>query len=111
MENTDVTDKLSYKERKLARKKEQKAKRREQQRLLKEQELEGDVEVEDALEVEMKGINTSFLYFGIWRSYFVWHVEDRDLGGANFLHYGEAKTWNVVPPAYGHSFKKLVNEK
>ena len=63
------------------------------------------------LEVEMKGINTSFLYFGIWRSYFVWHVEDRDLGGANFLHYGEAKTWNVVPPAYGHSFKKLVNEK
>lgn len=52
LKNTDVTDKLSYKERKLARKKEQKAKRREQQLLLKQQ--EGQEQEQDEVELGSK---------------------------------------------------------
>ena len=63
------------------------------------------------LKGKIAGVNTSFLYIGTWRSSFVWHVEDRDLGGANFLHFGEPKTWNVVPPAYGYMLKELAAEK
>ena len=32
-----------------------------------------------------------YLYFGMWRATFSWHVEDMDLYGVNFLHYGAPK--------------------
>ena len=39
-----------------------------------------------------------YLYFGMWRATFSWHVEDMDLYGVNFLHFGAPKTWYCVPP-------------
>ena len=53
MKGLDTTDKLSYKERKLARKKEQKAKRREQQLLLKQQQEVGEMASDDEGENEI----------------------------------------------------------
>ena len=44
-------------------------------------------------ERKITGINTSFLYFGCWRSTFCWHTEDLDFGSANYMHFGERKAW------------------
>jgi len=46
----------------------------------------------------------------MWRATFVWHVEDVDLYGINFVHYGAPKTWYCVPPKYGHLLEKACKK-
>ena len=38
--------------------------------------------------ITLSGVNSSYLYFGMWRSLFAWHTEDCDLYSVNYLHYG-----------------------
>jgi len=44
----------------------------------------------------------------MWKATFVWHVEDMDLYGINFVHHGAPKTWYCVPPQYGHLLEDAV---
>ncbi|AMD22203.1 HGL137Cp [Eremothecium sinecaudum] len=65
----------------------------------------------DHLEEKVPGVNQSYLYAGLWKATFAWHLEDQDLYSINYLHFGMPKQWYSIPQEDSKKFYKFMKEQ
>ncbi|GEQ71293.1 hypothetical protein JCM33374_g4975, partial [Metschnikowia sp. JCM 33374] len=64
----------------------------------------------DLMEEKLPGVNDAYLYAGLWKATFSWHLEDQDLYSINYLHFGAPKQWYSIPQSQNNKFFKLMSD-
>jgi len=62
----------------------------------------------DVLGVKVPGVNTAYLYMGMWKATFAWHLEDVDLYSINYIHFGAPKQWYSISQEDARKFEKAM---
>lgn len=60
------------------------------------------------LDVKIPGVNTAYLYCGMWKAAFPWHLEDMDLHSINYIHFGAPKQWYSISQCDRPRFFKVM---
>lgn len=64
----------------------------------------------DLMEESIPGVNDAYLYAGLWKATFSWHLEDQDLYSINYLHFGAPKQWYSISQKDSGKFYDLMKE-
>ncbi len=62
----------------------------------------------DVLGQKVPGVNTAYLYLGMWKASFAWHLEDVDLYSINYIHFGAPKQWYSISQEDARKFEAAM---